>query len=578
MSSITHSLSHASQRVRAAVRRFSISIALLVATACWAAPFLAAGTSPATVADRFLGIWLPIAALLSIALQLWTEDFAHPKRRIAAWLAAHGLWLAGAALITLTDVASADLGVMLAAIGCLVCVGGVVLPFRYAPTDIPLWHFTRRLLAGFLLACATSLLLMLGLFLLLWMLKALFHIRITDHAFVWTATLVWIAAAPTIWLQSVPTGREKHDAGTAQLPPLVSSILHYVFLPLLGVYFVVLYAYALYILFTFRLPEGMVSWPVGILTAATFAYLMIVSPTRSDTTRGAAHRLQRCMPALLLPLLVLMSVAIARRLTDYGLTTPRLYVLAFNLWAYAACGFLLLRPTLKISWLPVSFVLLLFVSSVGPQRFAAWMLRHHQARLASLMDATQAPSRPMTVTDYETWVATLDSAQQSQALDATALLAENYAPAVGLRGLIRTDSTSYGFWRGLAASDYGQPGHFSAYGLLQQPTQQDIAGFTRMERIDGTFRIVGTRQQHLLIDLATSTATHHTATPEDSAAQPARASRDRLLTLSTARLRQLDARPAALTAEGRDLRLLVDHFVWTERADSIELSGLLLSR
>ena len=61
-------------------------------------------------------------------------------------------------------------------------------------------------------------------------------------------------------------------------------------------------------------------------------------PSRVQEKQSAINEwIARWLPALVLPLLVLMTVGIIRRFNDYGVTINRLYLITLNIWCYIVC-------------------------------------------------------------------------------------------------------------------------------------------------------------------------------------------------------------------------------------------------
>ena len=79
----------------------------------------------------------------------------------------------------------------------------------------------------------------------------------------------------------------------------------------------------------------------------------------------------RYFPLLLMPLLVLMSVGIARRLNDYGLTINRGFVLLLNVWLYGISIYLFLTQSRHLKWIVVSFAVVAFLAVSGPWSVAS---------------------------------------------------------------------------------------------------------------------------------------------------------------------------------------------------------------
>jgi hypothetical protein len=100
-------------------------------------------------------------------------------------------------------------------------------------------------------------------------------------------------------------------------------LLNWVLTPALLIYTVVLYIYAAKILFTWNLPKGGVAIMVMVFFAVFFAAKMLQILTEPQPFKWFYDRFS----LFVLPLLVLFWTGLARRLTDYGLTEPRYYLL-----------------------------------------------------------------------------------------------------------------------------------------------------------------------------------------------------------------------------------------------------------
>jgi hypothetical protein len=64
-----------------------------------------------------------------------------------------------------------------------------------------------------------------------------------------------------------------------------------------------------------------------------------------------------------------MTVGVARRFSDYGITVQRLYLLTLLLWYYAVCIFILLRKTVRFNWIVLSAAALLVVAAGQPLNY-----------------------------------------------------------------------------------------------------------------------------------------------------------------------------------------------------------------
>jgi hypothetical protein len=67
---------------------------------------------------------------------------------------------------------------------------------------------------------------------------------------------------------------------------------------------------------------------------------------------------------------MLMTVGIARRVSDYGWTPNRCYILLLNLWFYGVYAWQFVVRGRRVKWIAISAVVVALVSSVGPWSLA----------------------------------------------------------------------------------------------------------------------------------------------------------------------------------------------------------------
>jgi hypothetical protein len=173
-------------------------------------------------------------------------------------------------------------------------------------------------------------------------------------------------------------------------------------------YIATLYVYAAKILITWQLPVGWVCYLVSASMLGMVILIFITFPLQYEQGNSFFKKLMRCLPLAMLPLLVLMSVAIGRRLSDYGITVSRLYVVVFNLWCYVVCIGLLLSRNRRIWWVPASFAVVLLLISVGPWSIPNVTEHRLQAEVREAFASSGVKKLPLTGTQYEKWLKTAD--------------------------------------------------------------------------------------------------------------------------------------------------------------------------
>ena len=359
------------RRMGGALRRFPesvafaaiLTVAVIVINHCY---------SSISSDMRFFTTYYPATALmLSVSLRLWAEEHGgrHRLTVAAVMLLAHALWLAGACYTSFGPMSAMKAG---AAIAANVAVGlsVVLVPFWRERNDVAMWNFTLRMLTAVAMSWVIGLALSGALCLLLKAYEVLFGCDLSPDIYADTSAVCCLLVSPLLMLQLVPAGEDKHVRLVVELTGVGRGIVNFMLLPVTGVYLLTLYAYAIKIIVQWQLPDGWVSYLVTALAALMLLVEVVLYPSLVAGKCGRAASLAaRWLPAVGMPLLMLMTVGAARRLGDYGVTIFRLYLVVLNVWLYAVCVGLLLKRH-RIWWIPASFATLLVLTSIGPQSIA----------------------------------------------------------------------------------------------------------------------------------------------------------------------------------------------------------------
>ena len=389
-------------------RRFPWAVLLIIFLTGFVI-YLNHGGKPGDRLEFFLYFYPATGALLAVALSLLTEDF---KSRIAAVLTQvvlHAAWFGISIYLSQFDRFSLP---QLIAVSATVAAFGFavfLLCFYRKNQEIPFWNFSIRTILSLALAGVIGGILTLGLLLLVESLKMLFGLDVKNEVYmdIWIVCMVLLA--PMLFMILIPKGENKYMTEVPELSRFAKGVVQYLFLSLLGLYMFTLYAYAAKILLQWSLPVGNVSYLVTGSMVLMVLLIYLTYPIQHLEGNKLFKGVTRWLPVLMLPLLALMTVAIARRLSDYGITVSRLYLLVFNIWCYCVCLWLIFTRNKRIWLIPASFAVILFLISVGPQSIPN-ITKHqllNEARKA--FTASGIKSLPLTSDQYEQWAKTADS-------------------------------------------------------------------------------------------------------------------------------------------------------------------------
>ena len=419
-------------------RRFPVAVVLMM----FLTAFLIAMIHGAHVSDKWLFFFIfypATGSLLAVSLKLLTEDFKRTATAVVVQVAVHMLWL-GISLY-LTSINRFSLPQIIAVVATVVTMvmSVFLLCFYRKGDDVPFWNFSLRVLIALAFAIVIGTVVTLGLVLFIQSLNWLFGIELSEKAFadVWAVCMVLLA--PLLFINLIPDAREKRLYHLVTLPGFVKGVVQFLFIPLLSIYVITLYIYAAQILFTWQLPVGWVCYLVTASMVGMVALLYFTYPLQHEQARSVIKSIMRWMPLAILPLLVLMSVAIGRRLSDYGITVSRLYVVVFNVWCYVVCIGLLWCRNKRIWWVPTLFATALFLTSVGPLGIPQVTQQHLRGEASKAFAATGVKRLPLSGEQYEQWLQQADSLM-ARSIDAKLHYLNTYYGHEAVDGLLAKDA------------------------------------------------------------------------------------------------------------------------------------------
>ncbi|MGB8356826.1 MAG: DUF4153 domain-containing protein [Chthoniobacteraceae bacterium] len=248
------------------------------------------------------------------------------------------------------------------------------------------WQFNRRLFLRFFTAALFTGVLTIGLELALLSTDKLFELHLRDDNYL----RIWFVMTglfhPVYFLAGVPSDFAALETDT-EYPRGLKAFTQFALAPLVGVYTLILYAYAAQILFARNWPRGWVSLPVLILAAVGILAALLLHPLRDRENERWARWFCRNFYRALAPLAILLLFSFQVRIHDYGITEERYMGLVAGGWILAASLVFIVRPRASIRWIPVSLAIIGLVACCGPWGALAVSQASQTRRLTSLLAA-----------------------------------------------------------------------------------------------------------------------------------------------------------------------------------------------
>lgn len=225
------------------------------------------------------------------------------------------------------------------------------------------WNYLKTIGYAIVRSTFFSAVLYLGLVLALFAVKALFSVSIPDKWFGQLFIFCLGTVNTWIYLSDFPKNVLEHTL--VRFNKALEVFVKYIMIPLILLYLIILYAYGFKIVFQWELPIGWVSYLVTALAILGFIVQVIIHPVQKDIKSWTINRFYPWFYILLLPLLVLLFVAIFRRIYDYGITENRYLVFLIALWILGVILYLFISKTQNLKILPISLFVLAIISSFG---------------------------------------------------------------------------------------------------------------------------------------------------------------------------------------------------------------------
>jgi hypothetical protein len=227
------------------------------------------------------------------------------------------------------------------------------------------WHYNKILLLRLIITAVYTVVLFAGLALALAALDNLFGMDVPGkrYAQLWFTIL----GVFNTWslLAGIPENLEQLEGSTGY-PKGIKIFAQYILIPLVLIYLVILYAYMAKILISWDWPQGWVGRLIlGFSTTGIFS-LLLLYPIRKQDENIWIEKAARWLYFLMVPLVIMLLLALWRRISEYGITENRYIAIGLGIWLGIIVVYFVLSRTKNIKIIPVSLCILALLFSFGP--------------------------------------------------------------------------------------------------------------------------------------------------------------------------------------------------------------------
>lgn len=222
--------------------------------------------------------------------------------------------------------------------------------------------YVRNIILAILKAYIYAVVLLIGVFAILFSLDKLFNIYIDEKIYFSFANFILMLFATLIYLSSFPESIEY--MGDIRMGKAFYILIMYITMPLLFIYTLILYAYFTKVILTSAWPNGLVGNLV--LWYGLVSVFVVFWMSSLQNISSVVSKLKLIFTIAILPNIVILFMAIHIRIQDYGITVPRYYVVLGGIFIVISMLYYTLRRNSSNIFIPVLLSFLVLISTVTP--------------------------------------------------------------------------------------------------------------------------------------------------------------------------------------------------------------------
>jgi Domain of unknown function (DUF4153) len=272
------------------------------------------------------------------------------------------------------------------------------------------WQYNKSLFLRFLSTALYSCVLFAGMALALLAVENLFKVEIRSKWYLDLWICIFCIFNTVFFLAGVPSGFAKLEMNR-EYPKGLKIFTQYVLVPMIMVYLLILYAYMFKIIATRQWPYGWVSYLVLAYAIAGIFSLLLFHPIKNELQNKWILIFSRFFYFAICPLIVLLFLAINRRIGEYGITEERYFVLILACWLAFITLYFLFSKFKSIKIIPVTLCAIAFLVSFGPWSAFTISLNSQSQRLKKFLNTNNMLSGEQKIIPAKTNLHAGDAAQ-----------------------------------------------------------------------------------------------------------------------------------------------------------------------
>ncbi len=247
------------------------------------------------------------------------------------------------------------------------------------------WQFNKGLFFRLMQTVFYSGVLFLGISAAILAMEHLFLIQWPRTIYAYILSFFVFVFGPLFFTAGIPQSLDAPVFYPSGLKVFVQSVL----VPLVLLYFIILYGYGIRIIWLWSFPGGWVAYLVLVSGVSAIVSVLLVWPISSKPTHPLTGFFNAWILKALIPLLGLMGLALYQRVQQYGWTEDRFLVAIFSVFLLINSAYLGFSNNKNIKIIPVSLALLLVLAFTGPWNIFLLSEKSQLQRLTDILERNQ---------------------------------------------------------------------------------------------------------------------------------------------------------------------------------------------
>jgi hypothetical protein len=262
------------------------------------------------------------------------------------------------------------------------------LPFATVGRQNAFWQYNKGLFLRFLQSALYSVIIFGGLSIALVAIDKLLGASIDEIVYPRMWFVIALLFNTWMFVGGIPDDVRGLET-VSHYPRGLKVISQYVLIPLVIIYLTILTIYLFKVVITTEWPSGWIGYLVSSVAVVGMLALLLVWPVSARAENRWVATYTRWFFIFMIPAIVMLLLAIYKRIDQYGVTENRYFLAVLAVWLAAIALYFIFSRKRNIKLIPATLCLVAFVTSFGPWGAYSVSRKSQMGRLGALLQKNE---------------------------------------------------------------------------------------------------------------------------------------------------------------------------------------------